>query len=729
MTLSINPNTPQIAVVNSPICFEGSAVVVIPGSGGVEPLDIPASGLDWTYDSGTQFFTRVSGGPPGYASATTTSVVYGLQPFYIRGANSFFQTPGAPNNNSHCFIGVEDDQNRRYVIEFMKYCNNNTSSCNATSGSNWLINIIINGSSVYVRTVNFNEIFYVRSDGVNLIFEHVQAGVFITDYVIPLPGTATWKFIVGAGYTNNVINLVSTWKGTYQGTVPITWSAPLGGVLSGTATNQCFTSDTPGSYEICIDSDFDDPLCVDIEVSDLYINPEDLPCGRCVFVNEIVKFESNGGLAGTLNVYDTSQLPTLVSVGTIIDALTWQAPSFPVNVTAVYTLGTNQASCEIGVVEEFKIINVIGDTITGLVPGDTFQLESNFISDGNQVVKRPVVWTNLDCQNLVSPSGLITIPKNYRSSCFGAIDCYIRGTVVDFPDANCPNLENGSVFKDFRIIVDPVYPTPDFGGPNWEKWKPETPDFRVISKTTEGGCSETHIRNRVPIMRWTVSYRNLTYEDIDPCVSSSCDDTAGYVGGFDPRFQTAKMLDDFWMLVAGEHKTFTLIDPRTKYVWRNVRFENKVDRDHINWRRTQSRTMSLIWNPCCDTDPMGGVCVHSTVVTDNVAPTVPQNIDATEISSSRIDVTWDAALDNVGIHYYELEIDGLITNVGNVLLFKHKGLTPVSTHFYRVRAVDYSNNLSAWSDEVQATTLGGSSQFVQEYGNDIEDGTDLIIEG
>lgn len=703
--LTINPNTPQTVVIGQPLCFEGSGVMSIPQED-LRPINIPSSGTHWTYSSASQTYVKTSGASTyDDAIVIADTTVYGLQPFYIRGANTTFTTPGAPNNNVSWFIGVLDNADNRYWVEVAKYCTSNTSTCGASTGGAWVMRAYRPGTLgpivFYEINVNFNEIFFVRSDGLRLYIEHISGGNLISDTSIELPNTSTWRFVASAGFVGNQINFLATFKGSYQGSVPITWTAPDGGTLEGTPNAQCFTADVAGAYTVCIDSDFDEPLCVDVEADELFFDSIGLNCNECVFVNDVVHFESNGGTTGTLTVVDEDDIPA----GTVIDALTWQAPSAPGTFTVTYTLDEDSVDCIIKTIPEFEITNIEGDTILGLVPGDVLKLENNYAEVGGDVE-----WENLNCDNLVSPDGYLTIPKNYRNSCFGAVDCYIRVKVTNFPSVKCHNFSadgDNPIYRDFRVIVDPVYPTPDFGGPIWMKWKPETPDFRVLTKTMEGGCMETHIRNRVPVQRWTVNYSGRRYDDGNPCDSEPCcDDPIGFPGGIDPRFQTAKLLDDFWMLVAGQFGYFTLVDPRTGYIWRKVRFEGKMERDHINWRHIQSRTFTLIWNPCCATEPAGGVCPHQTIKTDTYPPSVPQNVEVTPLAYSRLRVMWEASTDNIGVQYYELSIDSQEPiNVGNVLVYYNKGLTPTTTHFYKVRAVDFSGNQSDWSDIGSGTTF------------------------
>lgn len=745
MALTLSPSGDQKLVTGLPLCFTGSAIMVIPQEDR-RPIDIAASGTNWAYNSTSLEFTKTGGINGTWTTETTTTGAYGRQPFYISGANVVFNTPGSPNINSHCLIGVVDDNDTLYTIEIMKYCG--SVSCGAVGGSNWVMTILIGGTPVVSRNVNYNELFYVKSDGVYLSFVHIQGGVEILDYKMPLPETQLWRFIVGAAYIGNTLSLATTYKGTYQGEVPFFWGNSGGTLEDGTIT-RCFSADTPGTYVVCIDSDYDEPLCVNVEVAALYFNPINYECGTCIFTNQVIEFESNGGYAGTLTVVDEDDNP----VGTVIDSLHWQAPGEPIEVTAKYTLDSTTIECAINVIDEFEVLNVDGDIVSGLVPGDTFQLVTNYDVDDGEVL-----WENLNCANLVSSTGLITIPKDYKNSCFGAFDCEIRAHVLAIPGGGCDNLVYGGdneITKDLRILVEPTYPTPELGGPGWLKWKPETPDFRVIAKTMEGGCSETYIRNQVPVMRWTVSYDVLKYQ-ADSCGETipCCDDPlAVFPGGIDPAFaDSAKVLDDFWMFVMGEYGYFTLIDPRNGTVWRRVRFDSSMERDHINWHTSHSRTLHLIWNPCCADSPKGGTCVHLTTRTDTLPPSVPQDLALNLIAGrpepggdpvvpgTRLD--WTASRDNIGVQTYQIEMDfgddrhtqiipladyppppvdystptqdfRLVHSQTKALKYIDKVVkntaTSLSIYYYpsdtgldqfRVRAVDYAGNHSDWSEPI-----------------------------
>ena len=90
---------------------------------------------------------------------------------------------------------------------------------------------------------------------------------------------------------------------------------------------------------------------------------------------------------------------------------------------------------------------------------------------------------------------------------------------------------------------------------------------------------------------------------------------------------------------------------------------------------------------------------------DTEPPTAPGNLTATAVSSSRIDLEWDASTDNVGVEGYDIYRDGAYLNTTAETSYPDTGLTPNTTYSYVVYAFDAANNVSPPSNEAQATTL------------------------
>ncbi len=101
---------------------------------------------------------------------------------------------------------------------------------------------------------------------------------------------------------------------------------------------------------------------------------------------------------------------------------------------------------------------------------------------------------------------------------------------------------------------------------------------------------------------------------------------------------------------------------------------------------------------------------------DGIPPTTPQNLRATTVSSSRIDLSWDASTDNVGVVGYKIYRDGILL-IG--ITTSDTGLRASTSYCYTVSAVDAAGNESSQSTQACATThytkqLGTASQ---DYGS------------
>ena len=99
---------------------------------------------------------------------------------------------------------------------------------------------------------------------------------------------------------------------------------------------------------------------------------------------------------------------------------------------------------------------------------------------------------------------------------------------------------------------------------------------------------------------------------------------------------------------------------------------------------------------------------------DTEAPSTPDNLSATGISQTAIDLSWNASTDNVGVDHYVVRRDGAViaSNVTGTS-FSDTGLTAATAYSYTVVAVDAAGNESAQSIPASATTdsAGGQSPY------------------
>jgi chitodextrinase len=89
---------------------------------------------------------------------------------------------------------------------------------------------------------------------------------------------------------------------------------------------------------------------------------------------------------------------------------------------------------------------------------------------------------------------------------------------------------------------------------------------------------------------------------------------------------------------------------------------------------------------------------------DTQAPTTPSGLMATPVSSSRINLTWNASTDNVGVTGYNVYRGGSLLTSVTTPAFNNTGLSASTQYCYTISAYDGSNNESSQSTFVCATT-------------------------
>jgi hypothetical protein len=95
---------------------------------------------------------------------------------------------------------------------------------------------------------------------------------------------------------------------------------------------------------------------------------------------------------------------------------------------------------------------------------------------------------------------------------------------------------------------------------------------------------------------------------------------------------------------------------------------------------------------------------------DTTAPTDPTSLQASAVSSTEIDLSWNASTDDVGVTGYDVYRDGtLLTQIGPQTTYKDTSVSPSTSYTYTVRARDAANNVSNDSNQAAATTPAGST--------------------
>jgi chitodextrinase len=92
-------------------------------------------------------------------------------------------------------------------------------------------------------------------------------------------------------------------------------------------------------------------------------------------------------------------------------------------------------------------------------------------------------------------------------------------------------------------------------------------------------------------------------------------------------------------------------------------------------------------------------------VPDATSPSTPTSLQATIISTSQIDLSWNASTDNVGVTGYRMYRDGIQVADVSSTTYQDMGLSPSTTYTYTVSAYDSAGNESGQSSTTSATTL------------------------
>jgi prepilin-type N-terminal cleavage/methylation domain-containing protein len=90
--------------------------------------------------------------------------------------------------------------------------------------------------------------------------------------------------------------------------------------------------------------------------------------------------------------------------------------------------------------------------------------------------------------------------------------------------------------------------------------------------------------------------------------------------------------------------------------------------------------------------------------TDTTAPSIPTNLTSIGTTTTSIELTWMASIDDIGVTDYEVFKDGVsvgtTVNTGYIV----GGLSPSTSYSFTVKAKDAAGNISAASAALSATT-------------------------
>ena len=123
--------------------------------------------------------------------------------------------------------------------------------------------------------------------------------------------------------------------------------------------------------------------------------------------------------------------------------------------------------------------------------------------------------------------------------------------------------------------------------------------------------------------------------------------------------------------------------------------------------------------------PLSGIPLN-----DTIPPSTPTGITAIVISSSQINLNWNAASDNVGVTGYRIFRNGTQIATTSATSYSNTGLAPSTTYSYRVAAYDAAGNVGLQSSPAIATTSASSASTTVTFDNPSPPGSpDSLLNG
>jgi chitodextrinase len=112
---------------------------------------------------------------------------------------------------------------------------------------------------------------------------------------------------------------------------------------------------------------------------------------------------------------------------------------------------------------------------------------------------------------------------------------------------------------------------------------------------------------------------------------------------------------------------------------------------------------------------------------DTMAPSIPTGLTATSVSSTQINLAWNASSDAVWVVGYRVSRNGNLLSTSTGTSYQNTGLAPGTTYTYTVAAYDAAGNFSAESSPASATTTaGGQPAGASRLSYKFQEGTGTI---
>jgi hypothetical protein len=128
--------------------------------------------------------------------------------------------------------------------------------------------------------------------------------------------------------------------------------------------------------------------------------------------------------------------------------------------------------------------------------------------------------------------------------------------------------------------------------------------------------------------------------------------------------------------------------------------------------------MAKAYDPSNNIGTSPTVTINVSNVPDNTPPTVPTGLKGRVISTSRVDLSWNASIDNVRVSGYRLYRNNVLIRTTTYRSYSDRGVRAGKTYYYRVAAYDSSGNQSAKSAAVKVSVPIGGPRKIGDLNND-----------
>ncbi len=113
----------------------------------------------------------------------------------------------------------------------------------------------------------------------------------------------------------------------------------------------------------------------------------------------------------------------------------------------------------------------------------------------------------------------------------------------------------------------------------------------------------------------------------------------------------------------------------------------------------------------------GFTVTQNVIGTDTTPPSIPQNVVASPISQTEVDLAWDPSTDNVSVLGYQIFRNAVQVATTSSTTYADTGLTPATSYDYTIRAFDTSANFSTSSATTTGTTNATPTTQASPGGN------------